>query len=292
MVWWNLYYLDRALETVERNLELFRQLNTIAQTKYQVGNGLQQDVLMAQLELSKLMDNRISLTNLRRNESIRLNTLLAQETDTELILLGQQPEPLAEVPDLNQLLTQAKTASPVVRDLSNKADAAQKKIHLAELRYYPDFIAGATYGFREGENPDGSERADFATVGVTMNLPFFNRTEKQRAVSQRRHEALQNEEKLRSAVNTVQGQVAAAYSDYEKFSDEMELLNNGIIPQARQTVDSMLAGYQVNKVDFLNLIRAQSSLYDYETRYWKSLSMANQALARLASAVGKENINE
>jgi outer membrane protein TolC len=54
----------------------------------------------------------------------------------------------------------------------------------------------------------------------------------------------------------------------------------------------MLSGYQVNKVDFLNLVRSQVTLYDYETQYWKSFSEANQALARLAAAVGGEVSDE
>ena len=54
----------------------------------------------------------------------------------------------------------------------------------------------------------------------------------------------------------------------------------------------MLAGYQVNKVDFLNLVRAQITLYNHETRYWQALSMANQAKAKLAAAIGKETIDE
>ena len=291
-VWWNIYYLDRALETVERNQELFRQLNTITQTKYKVGKGLQQEVLMAQLELTKLLDNKISLTNMRRNEAIRLNTLIAQPAETVLLLPQLKEEEFPEVPDLSQLLDQAQSSSPMIQDLSNKAEAAKTKVELAEKKYYPDFMAGATYGYRAGENPDGSERADFATFSVTLNLPFFNQTEKKRAISQSKHEALQQSETLISAENIVQGRVTTAYSDYKKSQEEMELLGSGIIPLAKQTLESMMAGYQVNKVDFLNLVGAQTSLYNYETRYWKSYSSANQALARLAAAIGREAISE
>jgi outer membrane protein TolC len=54
----------------------------------------------------------------------------------------------------------------------------------------------------------------------------------------------------------------------------------------------MLAGYQVNEVDFLNLVRSQITLFSYETQYWRSLSVANQALARLYAAVGGEIVHE
>lgn len=291
-VWWNMYYLDRALEAIRRNQDLFRELNSIAQTKYQVGQGLQQDVLLAQLELSKLLDQEISLATMRKNESVRFNTLLDQPADTKITLPEMVQESLPEVPELDRLLSQARLSSPIIMDQNYKVDAARTKVQLAEKNFYPDFMAGATYGYRAGENPDGSDRADFATLSITMSLPFFNLTEKKSAVSQRQHEVFQQLKSLRGTENNVQASVTTALNDFQKSSREIVLLKSGILPQARQTLDSMLAGYQVNKVDFLNLVQAQTSLYNYETRYWKSFSSANQALARLAAATGKENIGE
>jgi len=54
----------------------------------------------------------------------------------------------------------------------------------------------------------------------------------------------------------------------------------------------MLAGYQVNKVDFLNLVRSQVTLFEYETQYWKAFIEAQQALAQLSADVGEDDIYE
>ena len=54
----------------------------------------------------------------------------------------------------------------------------------------------------------------------------------------------------------------------------------------------MLEGYQVNKVDFLNLVRSQITLFEYETQYWKAFTEANQSLAQLSAAVGSESISD
>jgi len=83
-----------------------------------------------------------------------------------------------------------------------------------------------------------------------------------------------------------------AIAKYISASEQSQLFKTGIIPQAKQTVDAMRAGYQVNKVDFLNLVRTQITLYNYETQYWQSISTANQALAQIVSVVGKESIYE
>lgn len=290
MIWWNLYYLDQAIDTVARTQNLFRQLNATAQTKYQVGKGLQQDVLLAQLELSRLFDQEITLTSMRENESIRLNILLDRPSNKAVRLPDMEKKNPPALPELDLLLAEAGRENPLIRKMQNSLDAAESRVELAEKNYYPDFMVGATYGYREGEGADGSERADFATLSLTMSLPFFNRAAKESGISQRKYELFQNRQLLQDAENRVEGKVAEALTDLKKAREEIVLLEDGIIPQARQTLDSMLAGYQVNKVDFLNVVRAQTALFNYETRYWKSYSSAYQALARLAAAVGKENI--
>jgi cobalt-zinc-cadmium efflux system outer membrane protein len=125
-----------------------------------------------------------------------------------------------------------------------------------------------------------------------MNLPIFTDTKQQKAVDQRNKELLQRKFNLRDKWNRVRAEISTAYSYYQKSSQQVELFKSGIIPQARQTVASMLAGYQVDKVDFLNLVRSQITLYNYETQYWKAVTEANQALAELTAVVGKEEIYE
>ena len=86
--------------------------------------------------------------------------------------------------------------------------------------------------------------------------------------------------------------ISAATTDYYEAKELFQLFESGIVPQARQTVSSMLAGYQVSEVDFLNLVGSQVTLLNYEVQYWKALTEANQALARLDAAVGEIVSNE
>jgi cobalt-zinc-cadmium efflux system outer membrane protein len=111
-------------------------------------------------------------------------------------------------------------------------------------------------------------------------------------VVQRAAEQLQQEYALQNEWSQVRSQISVALADYERAREQFILFKSGIIPQARQTVASMLAGYQVNKVDFLNLIRSQVTLFNHETKYWRALAEAKQSLAKLIAAVGKEGVYE
>jgi outer membrane protein TolC len=286
--WWQIYYLDRALDIVSRNQDLLRQFVQIAQTKYQVGEGLQQEVLLAQVELSRMLDRRIDLQGMRRQQAARLNALLNRRAGTPVVLPEQVDERLAAVLPEEELYQRAGRVRPLLEQKRQEVEAARTRHDLARRDRYPDFVLGAAYGFRQGDNPGGSARADFASLRLGMSLPLYAGRKQDRAVDQRSSELQQRQYALQDEFTGVQAEISAAHADYRRASEQVLLFRTGIIPQARQSVASMLSGYQVNKVDFLNLVRAQITLYDYETQYWKSFSEANQALARLNAAVGEE----
>ncbi len=292
IIWWNLFFLDRALEINDRNREILSQFVTVAETRYEVGQGLQQDVLLAQLELSQLDDRDILLHRLRQSEAARLNALLDRPASAPVRLPAKVNEQLPVLAPAAELHQRAQSSRPYLQAQGYRTSAARTRIDLAKKDYYPDFKLGAIYGLRDGSNPDGSRRSDFATLQFSMNLPIFTDTKQDRAVDQRTSEWLREKYSLDDRRNTVASEVNRAITDFRNSASQAVLFSRQIIPQARQTVDSMLAGYQVGKVDFLNLVRSQTKLYNYESDYWRALSTANQALAQLAAAVGEENIHE
>ncbi|NIB39729.1 TolC family protein [Pseudomaricurvus alkylphenolicus] len=292
--WWQLYYLDRALDTVKNNQALLRQFITVAQTKYETGKGLQQDVLLAQLELSRLMDQEIQLRAIRRNQVIKLNILMDRPANDVIVLPDQVSKSMPALADESTLYLQAESSRPLLKQMETKIEAAQSRLDLAKRDYYPDFKLGVTYGDRTGDNPPpmGGSRSDFFSVMVGVKVPLYSGRKQSKAVSQRSSELQMNRYALLDEKGLVTAAISSAVTDYQEAKQQFSLYGSGIIPQAQQTVQSMLAGYQVSEVDFLNLVRSQMTLFNYELQYWKALSDAKQALARLEAAVGEESVYE
>jgi len=288
--WWNLAYLDKALAIIHRNQELLRNLVRVAETKYKTGKGLQQDVLLAQLELSRLLEQEIRLSAEREREEAALNALLGQDAGTSLHLPEQQAHGLDHVHiDVAMLKSQARSTRPMLLAMDERVQAAEAMVALAETDYYPDFKVGGAYGFRQGVNPaNGRSRPDFASLMLSMTIPLYSGSKQDRALDQRHAEKAKAEFSWQDAINQVDAEIDAAASDFMLARDQVVLFEKGIIPQARQTTASMLAGYQVNKVDFLNLVRAQLSEFNTDIRYWQQITRAHQAQARLAAAAGRE----
>lgn len=284
-MWWTIFYLDRTVALVENNHTLLQQFVQIARKKYEVGIGLQQDVLLAQLELSKLLDQQLMLNGSRRNAVASLNALLNQSPDTALKL----PETVAlSVPKVKaeKLLYQSAENSRAILESNRQTiQATKSRLELAKKDYLPDFMVDVSYGAR-ANTQTGMSRSDLLSVNVGVNVPIFAETKQAKAVEQKTSELLRDQYALQDEWNKIRSQITQAYSDYQRAKEQFTLYDTSILPQARQTVASMLAGYQVNKVDFLNLVRSQMTLFEYEIQYWKALTETNQALAQLTVAVG------
>jgi cobalt-zinc-cadmium efflux system outer membrane protein len=289
--WWELYFLDRSLETTQRNQSLLRQFVEVAQIKYQVGKGLQQDVLLAQLELSKMLDHEIRIKGMRDQYRIHLNLLLGRTPDIPVTLPDIASLPTPPSDSEAALFQRAKQSRPLLDQRRAVISASESRLDLAKKDYYPDFKVGVTYGNRD-ENDWGQSRQDFLSVMLSVNLPLYAGSRQDHAVQQRSRELAVSQYALTDQHNLVMSSISLALTDYQRASDQVALFDGGIIPQARQTVESMMAGYQVGQVDFLNLVRSQVTLFNYELQYWKSFTEVNQSIARLKAAVGEENIYE
>jgi outer membrane protein TolC len=294
VTWWQLMSLDRSLQIVEQNKDLMRDFVDIAQTKYKVGNGLQQDVLLAQLELSRLLDRELRLRGGRRGTQAALNALMDRPANWEITLPAAPPNTtLPALPPETQLLQQAGDLRPLIDVQRDLVEAARVNLDLAEKDRLPDLKLGVGYGFRQGFDPMRMRnRSDLLSVMLSINVPLYSGSKQSKAVEQRSHEVSRQMFELHDTLRNVEAAVSENLADYDAARDQVALLETAIIPQAQQTVSSMLAGYQVNEVDFLNVVNTQITLYNAQINYWESLGKAKQALARLASAIGMEALYE
>lgn len=285
--WWNIFYLKKSLETIRANQELLRATVAAARTKYEVGKGLQQDVLLAQLELTRLLDRDLAVANTLVQQTAIITALLGRTPEQGCMSLIQ-PDDHLDLPHILPLSTiesLALSKSPGILALRKNRAASKTRIALARRNYFPDFTVAAAYGLRQ-DTPSGIDRSDLATIKVSMNLPLWTSSKLDQAVAQRTSESRAADHKVQDLQNRILAEIQSTFSRYRSTSKQSELYKTSLIPQAEQTAAAMLKGYQVNKVDFLNVVRAQLALYNYKITYWNYLSGAFKALAGLEAATG------
>ena len=303
--YYELAFLDRALDVVEQNQRLLVTLIGVTQARYGVGSGGQDEVLRAQVEASGLAEQAVALTEQRRAALARLNALLDRPSDT-LVDAARIPERIARaavassasesrfvsaalgaraanspLPPLETLQQRAIRNSPAVRAQEAEIAAQAARLELARKAHLPDFDASLQYGQR----PDHS---DMLSVGVSVPIPLHRAARQDAQVTESSAELSVLEAEHHAHVNEVRASVAEAYSEAEKARAQLALFVQAILPQGQAALESATAGFQVGSVEFSALLDNQATLYGYETAYHRALTDFATAVAELQRLVGEE----
>lgn len=278
--YYELYAVDAALEIVERNRELLENLERVASARYTVGQGTQQHVLDAQVEVSRL-EERISL--LRQQRSVveaLLNSLLYRES---LGPLGRpeslRPEPLGY--EMDELWKMAEDASPALREQSQWVAAGERGLALAQRELLPDLGVNFVYHNRGGLDP-------YYTFGGTLSLPLYAGRKQRKAIEEASEGLLESRHTFDAARARVRYEVTESYLAAKTAERLLSLYEEGILRQARLSLDSATAQYQVGRVDFLTLLNSWMRLLEYDLTYHRQIAEHEKALARLEPHVGIE----
>lgn len=286
--YYQLWAVDKSLAIIDKNLKIMSDFVTIAESKYSVGQGVQQDLYKAGLEKSKMLDMQITLRQQRKSLEANLNYLLYRPATTPVGTIADFSLP--QVPlSFEQLNQTAYDHRPQIKSLISLANKGQASHRLARKEFYPDFNLSFEYMFREAVSNDMANDPGYNmfTLGVTFNLPF--QQERRRAMlAESSSETDMAVEELNGLKNTISYTINDSLAQLERRRKLVELYQGGIIPQAEQSLESAVISYRVNKVDFLTLLDGRLTLFNYERELYESQAEYMMQLARLEAAVGME----
>jgi len=278
--YYDLYLVDKSMETVEKDKTLLQKFAQIAEAKYRVGQGIQQDVLKAQVEVSRLIE-RLTVLEQRRGTTVaQINSLVYRQAGTPLGKTAEVKK-AALSRSLGELQQLAKENFPMLKGQEREVDRTQYEVDLAKKEYYPDFSLGFNYFNRE-ELPEMYAYM----VGAKVPLYFWR---KQRPALEGARASLVSAQRQRDNTEAAMyAKVKDAYLAASAGDKLLVLYTTGIIPQSRLSLESAVAGYQVGKVDFLTLMDNLVTLLESELKYYEVLTDFQKALARLEPLVGIE----
>ncbi|HBA72020.1 MAG: RND transporter [Geobacteraceae bacterium GWC2_55_20] len=284
--YYQLWAVDKGLEIVDKNLKILADFVTITESKYSVGQGVQQDIYKAGLEKSRMLDMQITLKQQRKSLEANLNYLLYRPGNTPVGTIADFSLPLLPL-TAEQLNQTAHDKRPQVKSLISLANKGQASHRLAQKEFYPDFNLSFEYMFKEAISTDmvSDPGYDMFTVGVTFNLPF--QQQRRRAMlAESTSETNMATEELNGLKNNISYTINDTLAQLDRRRKLVELYRGGIIPQAEQSLESAVISYRVSKVDFLTLLDGRMTLFNYERELYESQAEYMMKLAQLEAAVG------
>lgn len=288
-LWLDAYRIQQSIALIESNRSLFEQLADVAEASYSsaLGKTRQQDIVRAQLELTRLEDRLDQLeqqknsyegilsqwlTKFSTENSAEYEAPLTSEFYLHNIILSQE---LPEIGLLNRDLVYKETwlkpgelvtyfsNHPSVVAIEKKVNATKAGIKLAKQKYKPEWGVNASYGYR-GDDPIGRSRADLFSVGVTFDLPLFtaNRQDKevQSAISET--EAVKTERLL--LLRQLLGSYSSAKGRLLRLIDRQNLYKAKLLPQIYDQAEASLTAYNNDDGDFSEVVRSRIAVLNAE----------------------------
>ncbi len=282
--YFKLAYEHQELQILDRDGKLLDQVAKIADARYRVGQGNQQDVLKAELEQTKLL--RETAMHYQQHASLRaqLKQLLNRSSAQPNIT----PEPLTETPlnyTVDELLGMVRAQNPEIRGQEEMVRRQSLQLELARKDFYPDF--NAQYMWQH----TGPQFRDYYMLSFGVRIPIY-RSRKQRP------ELAQAAEELNRSRREYEAQVQQSYFDIrdqylqaETAARILKMYREGLIPQAAGTFKAGLAAYEANRQGFETLLNSFIDVLRLDEEYWRTVLDHETAVARLEQITGL-NVDE
>ena len=303
--YYDLAYLDRALDVVARNQRLLVDFMRVTEARYGVGTGGQEEVLRVRVEAARLGEEAVALAEQRRAVLAQLNAVLDRASDTPVSApaiprrvgraavadsageirfvssaLGARAAN-SPLPALETLQATAIQRNPLLRAHEAMIAAQTARVERARKEHLPDFDVSLSYGQRAGFS-------DMVSAQISIPLPVQRGRKQDLLVAEARSELAALHAEHDEQVNALRADVARLHAELERDRAQLALYVKAILPQGRAALTSATAGYQVGRADFLTLLDAQATLFTYETTYFRVLSEFAKTLAELERVVGEE----
>ena len=248
----NLYYEIKAGNIVNETRELFVKLAKITEDQYAAGRVNQQDVIRADLELSRLDDRA---TKIQGNED-EYRAYLAQwvgdiawqDIDSDFPVLPDVPDNV----DINELLTQ----HPSVMAETAKVEASRTMIEVTRQDYKPGVGAFVEYRKRFGENADGSDRSDMMAAMVTVDIPLFTENRQDKNVAAREESANAARYSRDDRLRVLKRKLEKDRAIYRRLGEREMIYRNKLVSSAANNAEASLNAYQSGVTEFTTLMRA------------------------------------
>lgn len=280
--WLELYFLDRADALIRETRPFFADLAEITRSLYAVGRRDQQDVLRAELEVSRLDDRLIDIERRRGHARAALAEWIGADAARPV---GSALPSWNEVPPLVEL-RQGLSRHPALQAAAAEIAATETGVRIADQRGKPAWSLDIGYGYREGNLPSGDPRSDMLTVGVTVGLPMFRK----RSVDSTLTAALQQRSAAKSSQQRLERelgrQLEAEHAQWHELTRRLELYDAQILSQARDQADAALLAYQSDAADFADVMRAYISYLNTRIDYLRLRIDRAQSYAVLANLGG------
>ena len=258
-LYYELGYLNRALETNTKLIDRITNVKNVAIAIYRSGKGMQHSIFQAEVSIGTLRDERFSILNKIMTKKLKINEILNSGVFADIkppILPGFKNVSL----DFKKITAIALRNNPDVNTILQQIKKRKSQIKLAEKDYFPDTTLKLAYGQRE------DDRVDIVSVVASFNLPLYKNKRQNSFLYFNKKQNKSNENTYNYVTTVLPYKIESLVEQIHEICNQHRLYEDTIIPQAEKWAESSLSDYKVGKINFNTMISAHIKELKYKLK--------------------------
>jgi len=257
-------FLQREKQQIlQQSLAVFTDLAEITRDYYATGRAHQQDVVQAQLELSKVEERLVGIQQHEEQARARLAERIGAEAYRDF----ETGWPQIARPSSTTLIIAGLAEHPKLRAWQHEIAKSRTSEEIARQAYKPGFAVDLAYGARSGQNTNGTNRSDMLSVFVTMDIPLFTRNRQDRLLAASIADTSATEFVRDDVYRSMKARVEEHAATLAREQERLELYEEYLLPQAAFNAETAFEDYQDAVDDLTNVMRARIGEYELKLNH-------------------------
>lgn len=274
LTWLNWVYATRRLGLLDKEKLLLTQLLDFTESRYSqgVGAAAQQDILQVRLALLSLDDKYVQAYQQKNEARSALSKWFGAPLDESVSApLTHSTQDAIEVDAIlngsnlsfSSFLTVIESSEPF-SILQHHPEATLLKIqtqieaqnlNIAREQTKSQWAFEASYGYRQ-DAQNGASRADFVSLGVQVDLPFFNKSRQDASIAAAASKMSASETDFRLKVNELAANAEVLKSRLSALSERKALYETALVGETQQLSEAGLTAYTTDTGDIGDVVNA------------------------------------
>lgn len=274
LTWLDWVYATRRIGLLDKEKSLLTQLLDFTDSRYSqgVGAAAQQDILQVRLALLSLDDKYVEAYQQKNEARSAFSKWFGAPLDESVSApLTQSTQDAIEVDailndsnlSLSSFLTVIENSEPfsilqhhpeaMLLQIQTQIEA--QNVNIAREQTKSQWAFEASYGYRQ-DAQNGASRADFVSLGVQVDLPFFNKSRQDASIAAAASKMSASETDFRLKVNELAANAEVLKSRLSALSERKALYETALIGETRQLSEAELTAYTTDTGDIGDVVNA------------------------------------
>ncbi|NOX66595.1 MAG: TolC family protein [Chlorobi bacterium] len=286
-LYFSLQVIREDIRLSRESIELLKQISNVVKRKYEVGNASLQNIIQVEVQITRVKDKLETLKGKEQSATAKLNALLLRVEDSAVLTDRITPIISYNVKS-DSLLKIAKLNRPLLQKIKFGELKAQFMKEQAEYAYYPNFRLGLQYSQRDYNAKTGTNFSDLLSVVVGITIPINYGGNKTEQVNKSIYLQSFYNDQYNSALQDLQHSFGDINAKISELENRESLIIESLLPQAEQAYKASIADYQVGKIDFVNVIKAEDDILNIKTELAKVRVDYSKSISQLEFLSGKQ----